>query len=316
MTEDVTKLTFVDKGVEYPLFPFDEPVTITLPNGTSHHFRLWDEVTEKRREDLLKTIVITSPAVIDGENPRDAKTDYTRATLRYYDMMIESISGVVLNGNNPEDKLSAHQVIKDRLNEEGKPLRILDMVGVPVRKAAAGRLYGGKIEVERPHDDDEETTFTGDPFEDITEAVEEAEKPKTVYSLTLSRDIVIRQELGIERLRSGVTTEPKNVIRYHFREPQGNDFSKWELKAYRGYAVSRPKGGERAERYYNLETVKNLFDSLIEKIEGASINGRPIGLVSDRDDKHRVALLAMVPLSIKKITVATLFQELSNLGNF
>lgn len=311
------------EGNEYPLFAFDEKQVVVLPNGTSHHFKMWDDATEKKREDLCKTVVITSPHLINGENPVDAKSDLTRSMIAYYAMMIEGVSGVELDGHKPDEVLNAQEVVEGAIlpnsiskkYPNGQPARILDFVGVPVRKAAAGRLYGGKIDVEKPDVEfDEPDDF--DPFAepDITEEIKKAEKKKTLYRLTLNRDVIVRQELGIENV-GGRPGDPTHVIRYHFKEPDGNEFSRWELKGYRGFAVPLPKGGERAERYYNLDALRLLFNSLIERIEGASLNGKPIDLPSDRNDERRIAMLEQVPLSIKKNTVAVLFRELGNLGN-
>ena len=138
------KPTWNFEGKEYPLFPFDEPQIITLQNGTTHYFRLWDSVTEKKKEDLMKTVVITSPAIINNEQPRDTKTDYTKGLLHYYDMMIERVSGVALNGESPDTVFDVNQETDIPLGE-GKA-RIKDLISVPIRKAAAARLYSGKVE--------------------------------------------------------------------------------------------------------------------------------------------------------------------------
>jgi hypothetical protein len=319
VTEDANFKTWTtDSGKTYPLFPFDEAPVVKLPNGTTHYFRRWDEVTEKKREDLMKTVILSSPAIINGENPRDVKTDFTRSAIAYYDMMIERVSGVSFNGNDPNDILDANQETGETL-PNGKPARIRDLIGANVRRAAAVRIYGGKIELERPGAiDDDDDDFTGDPFDadDITKQVERQEKQREIYQLTLNRSLSVRHELGVEQISgTGRTTEPSHVIIYRFREPTGDEFSKWELKGYRGYSINLKNGGERSERFYNLETIRWLFDTLIEKIDGASINGNPIHLPDARDDVQRQALLAVIPLSVKKLTVATVFAEMSQVGN-
>lgn len=322
MSSETENRTHEYKGVEYPLYPFDVPAVVKLPNGANHHFRQWDEVTEKNRENSQKTIVLTSPAVIHGENPRDAKTDYTKSLLKYYSMMIEGVSGVKgVEGFTPDQVIPAKHIIEGSFRPDGKPTTVLDLIGAPIKRAAAARLYGGKIEIERADEaeDSDIETDAGDPFADelsITDEVDKAENRAEIYQLTLNRSIVVRQELGIEQLRNGSITPPSHVIRYTFREADGDEFSMWELKAHRGFAVSRPKGGQRVEQFYNLDTINSLFDKLIERIDGASLGGMPIELPPIRDDKHRQAILTQVPLAIKKATVTQLFAELSNLGNF
>lgn len=314
----------MDGGQEYPLFPFDEPPVVKLPNGTTHYFRMWDEVTEKRREDLLKTVIITSPAIINGENPRQVNTDFTRSALAYYDMMVTHISGVSFNGNKPEDKLdvkeSTGETVPGSISEkypEGKPATILDYIGVPIKRAAALRIYGGKIEVEGL-DEEEDEDFDGDPFAelDIQKQVDKAEARREIYQLTLDRTIRIRQELGVEEIKgTGRTTEPTHVIRYHFTEPDPDQFSRWEMKGSQGYSVGLKKGGERRETRYNLDTVASLFDALIDRIEGASIGGAELNVPTDRNDPRRATVLAQVPLPIKKLMIGRLFAEMQNLGN-
>jgi hypothetical protein len=303
------------EGKEYPLFPFDVPQTIKLQNGTTHFFRMWDEVTEKKKEDLMKTVIITSPAIINNEQPRDSKTDYTKGLLAYYDMMAERVSGVALNGEPPDTIFNVKDETEIEMSD-GHKARILDLVSVPVKKAAASRLYGGKVEAERP--EEEEEVFEGDPFAeaDISAAVDKAENRKEVYKLSLNRQVVIRHEIGIEQMRNGRMTDATHLMRHHFNEPDAKAFSKWELTAFRGYSVSRPKGGDRSERFYNLDAINSLYNMLIDRIEGASISGNAIDLPSELDDPARVALLKKVPLAIKKYTVGSLFSEMNNLGNF
>ncbi len=304
--------TFNYKGVDYPLFAFDEPPVVRLPNGTVHHFRMWDEVTEKKKEDFMKTVVLTSAAIINGESPTDSKTDYTRATLWYYQAMIKQIEGVQLNGNDPSVPLDAHATVEI----DGGSAKVFELIGVPERRAAAGRIYGGKIELVRPDEDDEVDIDLDDPFDNITETVAASEKPREIYKLSLNRSFEVRQEIGVEVQRNGQTTDPTEVIIYRFREPNGEDFSKWELKAFRGFAVKLNKGGEKGERFVNLEPLKQLFDTLIDNIDGASLNGKPIELSADRSDPQRIAILAQIPIACKKNTIVRLFAELGKMGNF
>lgn len=323
--EDAATPTWkTDGGKEYPLFPFDEPPVVKLPNGTTHYFRMWDEVTEKRREDLLKTIIITSPAIINGENPRQVNTDFTRSALAYYDMMVTHISGVAFNGNAPTDKLDVKEgtgeIVPGSISEkypEGKPATILDYIGLPIKRAAALRIYGGKIEVEGL-DEEEDDDFDGDPFAepDIQKQVDKAEARREIYQLTLDRAITIRHEIGVEEIKgTGRTTEPSHVMRHVFREPTPDEFSRWEMKGSQGYSVSLKKGGERRETRYNLDTVSSLYDALIERVEGASVAGVELQLPSNREDPRRATAVAQVPLAIKKLMIGRLFAEMQNLGN-
>lgn len=311
--------TFELEGESYPCFELDKPVTVKLLDGTIHQFKMWSEPVERQREDLLKSIVTTSPANVHGENPMDIKTDYTRSTLRYYALMIEAVGGIQLpSGEQANGQLiPANKIIEGELLPNGQPARVIDLLRVATRRAAASRLYGGKIEVEKPKEDDEPTDY--DPFNvdslDITAEIAKSESRQQIQMLSLSRIIPIRQELGVEQLPNGQFTKPTHVVRYLFTDPDDDDFSKWELKAQQGFAIPLRKGGTRAETFYSLETIHQLFNKLITKIEGATIGGRVIELPSDRNDEMRKALLSKVPPLIKKNTIVQLFREANQLGN-
>lgn len=324
MTEDANPVNNTDQptweygGKQLPLFPFDQPQTVRLPNGTIHQFKAWDATIEKHRENLLKTVIVTSPHQINGESPRDARTDYTRSMLYYYRAMIDKVGGVEYNGNGPDDLIDASTEIDGTVN--GKPARIIDAIGAPIQRLAASRLYTGQVDVERPEgiepdEVDEDFDPFADPKEvDIEAELAKAEAKKSLYKLALNRDIAIVQKFGVE-VRNGREGDPTHVVRHTFLEPDGDDFSKWELKSMRGYAIDLNKGGSRAERYYNLDTISQLYARLIDRIEGASINGLAIDLPTDRDDPSRVALIAKIPLLVKRSTVIQLFTEMSTLGN-
>lgn len=309
-------------GVSYPLFPFDEPCTVKLPNGTVHRFKMWSLAAEKRREDLLKSIVVTSPAQIHGENPLDVKTDFTKSLLAYYELMIDDFGGVKLDGIDQNGTyFKALDLVDGKVNRQGKPARYVDMLSPAIRKAAAARLYSGKIEVEKPDTEDESELsdpFGSDEEFDMAKEIARQEAAQQTYSLSLERTIIVRQSLGIEQIgNTGRMTEPTHVIRYFANDPEAEDFSRWEMKGQKGYAISMKGGGQRAETYYNLDTVSKLFDKLINRIEGASLYGKPIDipLIDQSDNKQRDALLALVPLQIKKNVVVQIFREANSMGN-
>lgn len=311
--------TWEFEGNTYPLFPFDKPCEVKLLNGTIHRFKLWTPAIEKKREDLLKSIVVSSPAVINGQNPMDVKTDATRSLLAYYDLMIDEVGGVTLNGFDQNGAFQkANKVIEGELTRKGTPARIVDMISPAVRRAAVQRLYSGKIEVEKPEAEEQEVDY--DPFAstedfDLQKEIDKQTSQQRVYTLAVDRSIVIRQQLGIEQLPSGQFTEPTHFLRYHFNDPEGEDFSRWEMKAQKGFVIQTKGGGTRGESYYNLETLNALFDKLINKIEGASLNNVSIELPADRNSDLRKAILAQVPLHIKKMTCVRVFQEAGELGN-
>lgn len=282
------------------LFPFDSPPTVTLKDGTVHRFRMPDRKAEQRREDRMKSIIITSPAKINGQNPRQSTTDYSRAEIGYYEDLIEEIQGFALNeGDDPNAALQANQVIDEAFDEEKKqnvPVTIGDIIPTQHKRAAAQRIFGGKIEVEKPD-------------RDAAENAVEGEAPKTLMTLRTERKYTVRHDFGVEQKDDGTFSDPTHQVYYVFNEPKAKHLSAWETKCFNGFTISLNTGGSREERTFNLDAVEKLFDSLIDEINGANLNGQPINV---RDPKQK----SQVPISLKKTTVALLMGEVTgDVGN-
>src|SRR5260221_1437551 len=121
------------EGKTYPLFAFDQPCEIPLQNGTVHRFKPWSPTIEKKREDYLKSIVVTSPAVVNGENPVDIKTDYSRSLLYYYEAMSDEVGGVSIDGINQNGSfLKTAQIVPGQITRRGDPARISDLLSPAV----------------------------------------------------------------------------------------------------------------------------------------------------------------------------------------
>jgi hypothetical protein len=281
------------------LFPFDEPPVITLRDGTVHRFRLPTRDVEQRREDRMKSIIITSPARINGQNPRQSTTDYSKSEIGYYEDLIEEISGFALSeGDDPDKPLQANLVVDETYDENNKPLSITvgDMVPTKHKRAAAGRIYGGKIEVEKPGEADAENAVEG-------------EAEKQVLVIRNQRFITVRHDLGSEQQDDGTMSKPTHTVKHVFREPQAKHLSQWETKCFNGFSINLKGGGTREERTFNLGAVEALYDSLIERVEGAALGGTPVDV---RIPEHK----AGIPLSIKKTAVALLMGEvMGDVGN-
>lgn len=283
------------KGAE--LFPFDVPPVITLKDGTVHHFRLPTRQDEQRREDRMKSVIITSPARINGQNPRQSTTDYSKAEIAYYEDLIEGVQGFPLTeGAEPNQLLQANQVVDTAYDEAKKKdveVTIGDLVPTKHKRAAASRIFSGKIEVEKPK----------------TENAVEGDAPKPLLVLRAQRKIVVVQQVGVEQNDDGTFSDPTHTIRYVFNEPQAKHLSAWETKCFNGFTVPLGNGGSREERTFNLEAVENLFDSLIDDVQGAALGGQPINV-------REPAQKARVPLSLKKTTTALMMSEVTgDVGN-
>jgi hypothetical protein len=281
------------------LFPFDVAPVVTLKDNTVHKFRLPTREDEQRREDRMKSIIITSPARINGQNPKQSTTDYSKSEISYYEDLIEEITGIALDeGGDPTKPLQANMVVDEVLDTKGKPVPITigEMVPTKHKRAAAARIYGGKIEVVKPDADAEENAVEG-------------EAPKQLLVIRSQRFITVRHDLGSEQQDDGTMSDPTHTVFYVFREPQAKQLSHWETKCFNGFTINLKGGGTREERTFNLTAVESLFDSLIERVEGASIGGQPIDV---RIPEHKAA----IPLSLKKTTVALMMGEvMGDVGN-
>lgn len=282
------------------LFPFDKAPTVALKDGTTHNFRIPNKQDEQRREDRMKSVIITSPARINGQNPKQSTTDYSKAEIGYYEDLIESLQGFALNeGDDPTVPLQANTVIDEVYDEKKKAnvaVTIGDAVPTKHKRAAAARIYGGKIEVYKPEKAEKENAVEG-------------EAKTQILVLRAQRLITIRHQVGSEQLDDGTFSKPTNEIFYVFREPQAKHLSQWETKCFNGFTIPLGNGGQREERTFNLEAVENLFDSLIDEVRGASVDGHAINV---REPQQ----LARVPLSLKKTTVAILMGEVTgDVGN-
>jgi len=290
-----TSLAVTNNG----LFPFDRPPVVTLKDGTIHSFRLPTREDEQKREDRMKSVIITSPARINGQNPKQSTTDYSKAEIGYYEDLIEEITGFVLSeGDNPAEPIQANKVIDERTDEKGKQVNVTvgDLVPTKHKRAAAARIYGGKIAVDKPDAVDKENAVEG-------------EEPKAMLMIRAQRMITVKHDVGSEQQDDGTMSEPTARVLYVFREPQAKHLSQWETKCFNGFSYGLNGGGTREERTFNLKATEALFDSLIESVEGASLDGQPVDV---RIPEHK----ARIPLSLKKTTVTLMMGEvMADVGN-
>lgn len=239
-----------DDANELPDFDFAEPPVVKLKDGSEFYFKIPDLQSEKRADQLRKTLIITSPAKVNGFNPTNETTDYATADVRYFIDNLVKFKGFALNaGGNPDEFIDAKTVVRTEKGTDGKTRTITAAHLVPVKhqRAAAARIYGGRIEVEKPDKDD-----------------------KRVRVLNETRFVTVKQEFGVEQNDDGTFTRPTNVVRYVFREPTSKELTFWQTKCFLGYKIPIKGGGSREERYFNTEQVVKLFDLLIFEVRGAS----------------------------------------------
>lgn len=273
-------------------FVFNRPQTIDLPNGTKHYFGIPTLNNEKRKEQLTKTVILTMTEKIDGNNKKTVTTDYTKGQLAYYLDTIHRISGFAFNEtDNPETVLDARKVIGKTESRRGMRDQLLcELIPSDIQKAAVGKLYSGKLEIIKP-----ETAGSG----------------KAVIVLNQKRQYQVRFSLGVETNDDGTTSKPFAIVDFFFDEPTSWAFSKWETQAFDGFSVALKDGGQREERTYNLEGCLDLFNHLINRMTGASIEEKTgeEEFVTVPCDVRIKEHLEAIPFSIRKQTVAFLMNE-------
>jgi hypothetical protein len=278
--------------VDYPAFDFAVAPVIKLKDGTEFHFKIPDLDSERRADNLRKTLIITSPAKVNGFNPTQETTDYATADVRYFLDNLVSFKGLKLNRTDADDMLSvlqdAKKVVRNERGRDNKVRAITAAMLVPVKhaRAAAGRIFGGKIEVEKPDTDADR-----------------------IIVLNEVRFVTVKQEFGVEQNDDGSFSLPTNVVRYIFREPSTRDLSFWQTKCFLGYKIPIKGGGSREERFFNTDKTVELFDMLIERIEGGALTGVPVDV---RNTEH----LKNIPVGVKRTAVTLAMGEVSgDVGN-
>lgn len=242
-----------DDATELTDFDFAVPPVVTLKDGSEFYFKIPDLQSEARADQLRKTLIITSPAKVNGFNPTQETTDYATADVRYFlDNLIKfRMPDFALNaGDEPNQMIEANTFIREE-KRGSKTVRITAAHLVPAKhqRAAAGRIYGGRLEVEKAKD-----------------------AAKTVKVLNETRFITVKHEIGVEQNDDGTFSKPTSVIRYIFREPSAKELSFWQTKCFGGSKIpfKTDKGtGSREERSFITENVVKLFDQLIANVTGA-----------------------------------------------
>jgi len=267
-----------------PPVDFATPPHVVLKDGTEFDFKIPDLASERRGDNLRKTLILTSPARVNGFNPTQETTDYATADWRYFVDNLEKVRGFKLTADGDASAtLNARDVVRTDTGKDGKPHQITVAQLIPVKhaRAAVARMYGGKIEVEKPETDE-----------------------ARILVLNEVRYIVVKQEFGVEQNDDGTFSNPTNIGRYIFREPTSKELSFWQTKCFLGYKIPIKGGGAREERYFNTDKTVELFDKLIERVEGCVYNGAPVN-VKDAAD------LLRIPAGVKRTAVTIAMGEVS-----
>lgn len=285
VSDDEDDLEF-DAKTELPDYDFAQNPVIKLRDGTEAVFKIPDLNSEQRADDLRQTTSITSPHKINGQNPTQDFTDFVKADVRYFlDNVLELRNFKFNHDDAPANFDARAEVRKEMVGSREVSITYAHLVPIKHKRAFVGRLYGGKMEVEKP-----------------------AEKADEVVALNAVRVVTIKQELGVEPMSNGRTTPPTHRIRYFFREPNAKESTAW-TQCWNGYKLPIKGGGTKSTSSFKTDKVVALFDKLIDRIEGASLNGEKLEV---KNSNH----LAGVPAGVKRNMLAMAMGEFTgDVGN-
>jgi hypothetical protein len=164
------------------------------------------------------------------------------------------------------------------ISVNGEEKSVKDLIPPSHKSAVINGLYPASYEVD----------FGGEEF---------------YFALGGGREWKIRQEIGGKFKREDGTLSPADyTVFYIFREP-----TQEERKKFRSSAISavtlRTTSGNKDRRSTNLKVVSDLFDALIQTIDGATIDGATI----DARDKKQ---LEKIPATFKKGAIIRLMNFL------
>jgi hypothetical protein len=241
----------------------------------THTLRKPTFAEEEARERMMP-LIISDAGKVDGSEASSMSLDDEPANVRLYDKIAQSVNGYALE---PGQKPSADEVSVDTMiSVNGEEKSVKDLIPPSHKSAVINGLYPASYEVD----------FGGEEF---------------YFALGGGREWKIRQEIGGKFKREDGTLSPADyTVFYIFREP-----TQEERKKFRSSAISavtlRTTSGNKDRRSTNLKVVSDLFDALIQTIDGATIDGATI----DARDKKQ---LEKIPATFKKGAIIRLMNFL------
>jgi uncharacterized membrane protein len=230
---------------------------------------------EEARERMMP-LIISDAGKVDGAEASSMSLDDEPANVRLYDKIAVTVNGYSLEkGKKPTTEDIS---VDTPITVDGEEKTIKDLIPPSHKSAVINGLYPASYEVD----------FGGEEF---------------YFALGGGREWKVKQEIGGKFKREDGTLSPADyTVYYIFREP-----TQEERKKFRSQAVSaitlKTTSGNKDRRSTNLRVVSDLFDALIQTIEGATINGTTIDV---RDKKS----LELIPATFKKGCVIRLMNFL------
>jgi len=289
--EDVKTSSPISTSEEEPYDMSQDPIEVRIninPGAKTPfyvtHFLRRPSFTEEEDRERMMPLIITDAGKVDGQDATSMSLDDEPGNVKLYNKILVKVEGYPLEKGKPpapEGNLPTDLV----KTEGGEEKDVLSLIPIQHKNTVINGMYPSNFEL----DQDEDVEFS--------------------FALGSGREWTVKQEIGGGQKREdGSQAPPQFVVRYTFREP-----TEAERRRFRSGAISslslRGKDGVKDRRSTNLGVVAKLFDSLILRIEGATINGSPIDV---RDE----AIRKIIPAQFKKGSVIRAFTALeADLGN-
>jgi hypothetical protein len=232
----------------------------------THTLRRPTFAEEEARERMMP-LIISDAGKIDGSEASSMSLDDEPANVRLYDKIAISVNGYALaRGEKPtKEDVPVDKVIST--GDEGD-VTVKDLIPPSHKSAVINGLYPASYEVD----------FGDEEF---------------FFALGGGREWKVRQEIGGKFKREDGTLSPADyTVYYVFREPTQEERKKFRTQAISAVTL-KTTSGNKDRRSTNLKVISDLFDALIQVIDGATIGG---GSIDVRDKKQ----LALIPATFKK----------------
>lgn len=236
--------------------------------------------TQKEEEDRERGLALLTKDAgrIEGSEASSMSLDDEPSNVALYDKIVMSISGYGLKaGEKASDEVSPDVVVET--DKGSKTLR--ELIPASHKSTVINGLFPSQYDVDLPNEEE------------------------FVFVLGGARTWRIKQQIGgQEKLEDGTLSPPDFIVYYTMREPKESERKLFRKDSVVSNTLRNIKTQEIVERRStNLGVMVELFDALIENVEGATVGGKEI---KTNDKTH----LSLIPAAFKKGVVIRLMNFL------
>lgn len=284
MNTEATQLEKEQPTIEEKVYKMDaDPIKVNISIFASSdkaqkvtHVLRKPTFVEEEAKERATPLIISDMGKVDGAEASSMTLDDEIANCRMYDKIALSVSGYALERGQKPTKEEI-EITKTIATPEGEK-SIKELIPPSHKSTAIAAMFPAEYAVD----------FGDEEF---------------YFALGGGREWRIKQEIGGKHKQEDGSLSPADYeVFYIFREPTQEERKKFRTQAISALTL-RTTSGNKDRRSTNLRVINDLFNSLIQNIEGATINGGPIDV---RDKKQ----LELIPAAFKKGTLIRLMNFL------